>query len=570
MRAGMFNTIGFLMHRKRTNRTCAGYACAAVAFLAVSLLSSAFAQTSLLQATEKTQKQGVNRRPAEAAPSEEAAAPEEAREPTLLAPTTALDRLIDRTTYRLGPGDRLSLGLWGPINKSFALVVTPEGDLLVPAVGPVHVAYLTIAEAERRIVAAGANAYQNARLTLSLTEVRTFRVHVTGLVEKPGTYLATPADRVSTIVQRAGGFMDNASYRRIRLDRSDAPSLSADLQLFYAAGDTSLNPTLEMGDVVTVPARGDSVAIWGAVQVPGNYEYRPGDTVSKMIQLAGGLTDDAAMNRVEWTAFPVDSGPPVVRTIDLSNLTDSPADNALRPGDRLLIQPLPNWRLRQAVTVEGEARFPGEYSIVEGQTRLSEVLRRAGGLTPEASLTTSRLVRSKLQETPDPEYERLSLMRAAEMNREEYAYFRARSREIRGHFPIDMGNALANPGGPDDMTLVDRDSILISRKPVTVEVAGQVARPGLIAYQPGRTVDFYIEQAGGLSWNARYRGIRVIKAETGLWVKPTDNAILEPGDTIFVPEKDPTDWWEITKEVIVLTSQVITTIFIVQSIARGK
>ena len=145
-------------------------------------------------------------------------------------PSVALDRIIDRTTYRLGPGDRLVLNLWGTTNRSFELEVTPEGDMLIPAVGPVHVADSTLAEAESLVVVAAQQVYEKARLTLSLSALRTFRIHVSGHVVRPGSHLATVADRVSTVIENAGGLEDDASLRRIRLDRRHTPERLVDLE----------------------------------------------------------------------------------------------------------------------------------------------------------------------------------------------------------------------------------------------------------------------------------------------------------------------------------------------------
>ncbi|HOF60691.1 MAG TPA: SLBB domain-containing protein [Candidatus Latescibacteria bacterium] len=481
---------------------------------------------------------------------------------------TPLDMRVDREKYRLDPGDRVLVSLWGATNKSFELVVTPEGDLLVPAVGPVAVARLSLAEAERTLARQAANAYRNTRITLSLVALREFRVHVAGTVKRPGTYLGTPADRVSSVIRLAGGFADSASMRRIQLLRTGLPPRLIDLQMFSVTGDTTDNPSLEMGDVITVPVRGDSVSVWGAVRKPGGYEYRPGDTVLRLIRLAGGLRDDAQTAEVEWSSFPVDSAPTVVNKVSLDRLIATGSDTVVRPGDRLMVYPVAEWRRRQSVTIEGEVRFPGEYSIIEGKTRISDVIARAGGPTRSASLVGSRILRRRVQAEPDQEFLRLSRMPVADMKREEYAYFKARSRELRGYLSIDVGTALESPGGVDDAPLVDGDLIVIKRARATIEVAGQVRRPGLIEFDEGRSTQFYIEQAGGVLSNAHRRGIRVIKQGTGLWVKPSADLRLEPGDTIFVPEKESVEWWELFKEGLLVVSQIATTVFIIQSVVR--
>lgn len=562
MLAGTLNTTGFLRARMRDRRMTAQCAAALLLVCFVSIPPPVHAQRRSPVYPYALRRQ----EPASEKPSGEAES--EAAESVTPLPTAALDRLIDRSVYRLGPGDRILLGLWGATNRSFELEVTPEGDLLIPAVGPVRVAGQTLAEAERRVLASAESAYQNVRLTLSLVSLRTFRVHVSGHVTRPGTYAATSVDRVSSIIEGAGGLLDNSSLRRIVVRRSGVSVPLVDLELFYATGDTSLNPSVEMGDVVVVPVRGDSVALWGAVKTPGYHEYRPGDTISRLLRLAGGYAEDALVHEVEWASFPVDSGPAAVRLVDLATVRGTPLDSMVRPGDRLLIRSISEWRLRHSVRVAGEVQFPGIYPIVEGRTRLSEILRRAGGPAPEASLRNSQLVRTKVQRQADPEYERLSKMLVSEMRPEEYAYFKTRSRKGRGEAAVDFRRVLTAPGSVDDVLLVDQDVITLARRSDIVEIAGQVSRPGIIPLQEGNTVAFYLEQAGGFSWNADPRGVRVIKASTGVWVKPTNELVLEAGDTIFVPEKLPRDWWELFKEGLLITSQIATTIFIIQSIAR--
>lgn len=561
MRAGTPNTTAFPTVQMKKRRVPPGCVWALLLICTASAAPPVYAQRKLPPQFQMLRRQET----AEKKETEEAQL--EAPGPTAPSPPEALDRLIDRSTYRLGPGDRVTIGVWGTTNRAFDLEVTPEGDLLVPAVGPVRVAGLTLAQAEQRVVAAAESAYQNARLTLSLVSLRTFRVHVSGLVTRPGTYTATPADRVSSVIERAGGLLDDSSRRRIGVRRREASVPLVDLELFYATGDTSLNPSVEMGDVVHVPVRGDSIAIWGAVKDPGYYEYRPGDTMSSLLRLAGGYAEDAQPERAEWSSFPVDSGPAVLRVVDLTQALGTPLDSTIRPGDRLLIHSLPEWRVRQSVEIRGEVSFPGMYSIVEGRTRLSDIVRRAGGPTQKASLRNSRLLRRQAWRTPDSEFERLSKMLVTEMRPEEYAYFKVRSREGRGGVALDFRKALNDRGSIDDVLLVDQDLIIVARVTETVDIAGQVNRPGLIPLQEGKTVAFYLEQAGGVSWNANTPGIRVIKANTGIWVRPRDDMVLEAGDTIFVPDKVPRDWWEIFKEGLLVTSQIATTIFIIKSVS---
>jgi len=480
--------------------------------------------------------------------------------------TAPLDRIVDRTTYRLGPGDGLVLGLWGATNQVFDLVVTPEGDLVVPSLGPVRVAGLTLARAQERLIEASHGVYQANRLTLNLVALRTFRVHVTGRVHRPGSYAATAADRVSGLIEAAGGLAPDGSSRRITLRQADSVEVPVDLDVFLLMGDVALNPLVGMGDVIRVPVRGDSVAIWGAVGTPGYREYRPGDTVSGLLKLVGGLREDAQPLLLEWSSFRVDTSAASTRVVDLDEVVGSPLDPSIRPGDRLLVRARPEWRMRHSVLVEGEVTYPGRYSIVERRTRLSDVFRRAGGVTDRASPENSRLFRGSYAGRPDPEFARLSKMLVEEMTREEYAYFKVRSRDPRGYSAVDIRDALQHPGGVNDVTLMDGDVVEIAERVNTVEVAGRVNRPGLITHSPGKTFRFYLTQAGGPAWNADRSEIRIIKARTGVWLRPAGNVVIEPGDMIFVPEREPINWWSAFMQGILVASQVATVILVIETV----
>ncbi|HDS74530.1 MAG TPA: hypothetical protein ENN56_03225, partial [Firmicutes bacterium] len=162
------------------------------------------------------------------------------------------------------------------------------------------------------------------------------------------------------------------------------------------------------------------------------------------------------------------------------------------------------------------------------------------------------------EEIPDLEYKRLVDVPQASMRGEEYIYFRTRSRQMFGVVDTDIAAALAEPGGSADVILRGGDVIRIEQQPVSVEVLGQVERPGMVNFEPGKSYQQYIDQAGGLSWHARKRGIRLIKTSTGVWVKPDRDTVVEAGDIIFVPQREPIDYWALTKDIVGVTTQILT------------
>jgi protein involved in polysaccharide export with SLBB domain len=102
----------------------------------------------------------------------------------------------------------------------------------------------------------------------------------------------------------------------------------------------------------------------------------------------------------------------------------------------------------------------------------------------------------------------------------------------------------------------------------TVNVSGQVNNPGAILFKPGKNVDYYIVQAGGYNWNARKGKVRVIKGSTGQWLKPEKVKRLEPGDTVFVPEKPERDYWAFFKDLMRVSAEIATVVLVIQQVAQ--
>jgi polysaccharide biosynthesis/export protein len=472
------------------------------------------------------------------------------------------DRVIDRTVYRLGPGDVLAFELTGNVYRMDMVPVTPEGRIMIPSLGAVDVAGLTIAQAEERVTETARDTYGGVRISLSILSLRTFRVHVVGRVVEPGTYTATAVDRVSDIVLRAGGLDDDASTRRINLRRNNGTSTTVDLAHFRSTGDTELNPSLDMGDVVRVPGAGDSVAVWGAVESPGYIEYRRDDTIERLIRVAGGLTHPGSTTQIEWTPSPSSDSSYEIRKMDLAAALREPHNSSVRVGDQITVLDRKKVRIAGRVEIRGEISKPGSYSLAPGGTRISELVRRAGGLLPGASADASYIVRISSVDTVDSEYQRLFGTTLGDMRQTERAYFVARSRQIYRKVSVDVGAALREPGEQADAVLNDDDVLYVVRAPVSVEVVGQVEQPGLQAFEPGHAVEYYINAAGGTSWSAHKRGIRLIRYDSQVWLKPGRNTVVEAGDTIFVPERAEGANWLLTKDLVAMTAQITTIILL--------
>lgn len=488
--------------------------------------------------------------------------------PTTAEPTQVLEKSIDPTEYVLGTGDQLSIDIWGEINVQYVLTVTPEGNLLIPKVGKVQVGEELLEKAKSVIRQAVLRSYRNAFVTITLLELRKVKVIVAGAVDTAGIYSVYANTRVSEVIDIAGGFLDNSSRRNIILTRPDSSTTTVDMFRFERLGDRSRNPYVFGGDVIFVPAKEDdinTVGIYGAVKSGGEFEYAPQDSLLDLIRLAYGLTLDVDLLQAELIRFNPDNLTTTTISIDLKGLlagNDPQKNLPLLPDDRVFIRTVPKFHKKDQVIVQGEVYYPGVYNIEEDRTKLSEIIAKAGGFTPNASLAEAEMIRS--YNVVDLEFERLKNIPVADMTESEYDYFRLRSREKPGRVACDFEKLFLEGSNEHDISLKDGDVIDIPPKSLVVNVSGSVINPGLVPYESGKGYKYYIERAGGFSWKARKNRILIIKGQTGERMKPSKRRKIDPGDTILVPEKPERNYWKFFRDTILVLGNVATIYLVIQ------
>ena len=402
-----------------------------------------------------------------------------------------------------------------------------------------------------------------------------YRVSLVGAIKNPGVYLVLPSTRVSEVLNIERNQPDKEilipipinSTRNIIIKRKNA-QIAVDLEQFYVLGDINNNPYVQDGDVIYVPPKYGEVELFGAVNKEGFFEYSPGDRILDIIDLALGLDHYAWLDEVEiFRRCPNKVNERI--TVNLNEALKNPGspDNIILDlGDRIYIRYIPDYDEHAQILIEGEVLYPGYYSIDDSETTLLELLEMCGGPTQIADLQNSFLQRRSKEDQQDIEFERLKKMLIEDMTELEYQYYKTKSRELQGKFSVDFANLWLTKDNSLDILLKSDDYINIPRKSNIVKVSGQVKNPGLITYIPGKDYEYYIEQAGGYSWNARKSKIQLIRATTGERLKPGEKDIVEVKDMIFVPEKRELDYWEITKDALLIISQIATTIIVIQNV----
>ncbi len=386
-------------------------------------------------------------------------------------------------------------------------------------------------------------------------------------------------ERISELIELAGGFTDLAYKDKIELSRM-LPN--GDREVFYVNyrhieenDSCAENFQLKNSDRVHVFSILDQthpkfVHIHGEVKRPGTYEFEENLHVKDLIDKAGNLTRSAYL--LECEVAKIDPKMPTkFIKINLQKIIDNPESEEnllLEEDDRVFIRRIPEWEVGPIVEIHGEVNFPGTYAITEDTTTLYEVIQKAGGFTDDALIREASLIRKSTKLTIDKEYMRLKQIPRDQLTESEYEYLvmKENTQDI-GRIVIDFYKLFVEGDMSENVTLKDGDIINVPEAPHVVYVTGRVSKPGGVLYEPGKNIKYYLEKAGGLTWDAKKRSIKVTKV-SGEIMDDEDVKKLEPGDIIWVPRKPDKDWWEIFRQTIAVIAQVATVYIVVDRAIR--
>ena len=377
-------------------------------------------------------------------------------------------------------------------------------------------------------------------------------VEVKGAVFRPGMYqVGGDIQSVRQLIESAEGvteeaFTPHAILHRMKSDRT-LEMQSVDLQGILA-GTVSDIP-LRNEDVLFVPSKQDmqeeqTITIHGEVRNPGVYKYAENETLEDFVLQAGGLTDAGSMVKVDVARrlknpAATTASDTIAHTFSFALkdgfVIDGETGFKLQPYDEVYVRTSPGYTKQQNIRVEGEINFEGTYTLNKKNQRLSEAIRLAGGLTSTAYPQGARLER---RITDD---ERLRMQTVLKM-------VRAQSGEgdTLDITKLDLGNtyyvgihldqALATPGGDEDIVLREGDRVIVPQYSGTVKISGDVMYPNTVAYRDGKSVKYYINQAGGWGNRAK-KGHTYIIYMNGTVARIGYGTKIEPGCEIVVPSK---------------------------------
>lgn len=373
---------------------------------------------------------------------------------------------------------------------------------------------------------------------------------VKGAVFRPGPYqIGGELTTVRSLIEQAGltedAFTAHAVMHRMKEDRT-LEVLSVDIASIMDGSVPDV--VLRNEDVLYVPSRKEvtenqTLTIHGEVQYPGIYKYAENETIEDFILQAGGLTDAASTAKVDVARRVVD--PSATSSLDSIAQTFSFAlkdgfvidgDQAfhLEPFDEVYVRKSPGYSPQQNVIVEGEVLFEGTYTLSKKSERLSEVIKKAGGLSKTAFASGARLLR---QRTPE-ELARQEALREAAKRSSGKDSIDINKIDMSATYPvgINLKEALAHPGSDADVVLREGDRIIVPEYSGTVKINGEVMYPNTVGFVEGMSLKDYINQAGGYNDNARKRQTYIIYMN-GNVAKADRKHKPAPGCEIVVPTK---------------------------------
>lgn len=388
-------------------------------------------------------------------------------------------------------------------------------------------------------------------------------VEVKGAVYRPGLYqLGEKITSVRTLLDYVEGVTEEAMISRAVLRRMKANRtqevLSVDLKGILEG--TAADLPLENEDVLFIPTMAEhmnlrTLTIDGEVIFPGTYEYAENTTIEDLILQAGGLTDKASTVRVdvarrvinpEATAASTDIAKTFSFSIKPGFEFDGDRSFTLEPYDVVSVRRSPVSTELIAVRVEGEITFEGSYALNVKNQRLSDVVKKAGGIIPGAYVRGARLVRTMNADERARMQELIKLARqSAAADSKDSLSLEQLALETTYSVGIHLDEALENPGCDEDIELQNGDRLIIPRFNHTVRISGDIQKPNTVAFKDGKGYKYYVEQAGGYGRRARASHTYILY-QNGTIAKASKGKV-EPGCEIVVPTKGPKDHNSVTQ-----------------------
>lgn len=397
-------------------------------------------------------------------------------------------------------------------------------------------------------------------------------VEIKGAVFRPGMYqLGDGINSVRTLIQHAEGLTEDAFTNRAVMHRMNEDRtlkvIPVDIKGIMSGKIADI--PLKENDVLFIPSKQiamteRTITIQGEVQYPGIYKYADNETLEDLVLQAGGLKDAASTVKVDIARRVVIPHALTTDSIIAQNYTFALKDGfvidgepgfVLQPFDEVYVRKNPSYSVQQNVSIEGEAQFPGTYTLSKRNARLTDLLKAAGGITDIAYIKGAHLERQanadekarmeaayKMQQE-QLQQQLLQLAASSQNSNIMQAGTEATKKQLEkfqvpNSYPvgIELDKAISNPQSDANIVLRAGDRLILPRYTATVKINGAVMYPNVVSFQKGKSAHYYINAAGGYAQNARKGGAYIIYMN-GMVAKAKTGAKIEPGCEIVVPSK---------------------------------
>ncbi|WP_312330838.1 SLBB domain-containing protein [Sphingobacterium sp.] len=411
-------------------------------------------------------------------------------------------RMATPSSYIIGPDDEILLDITGDNEASYQLPVSPDGTIKVEYVGQINVAGLSIAAAKSKIEQRLSGTYPAIRsgrtqVNVTIGNIRTIRVTLTGAATKPGTYSLPSLATVFNALYAAGGPNKNGTYRKIQVIRGNRVISTIDVYDFLANGIQQGNIRLQDQDIIHIPVYGARVQFEGEVKRPAIFETVPGESLSDILRYAGDFTENAYSAKVK-----------VLQTTGRERsvqdiYADQFANYTPKSGDQYIVEPILD-RFANRISVLGAVFRPGIFGLEPGMT-LKQVLEIADGVREDAFLERGIINRLKADNTS------------------ELINFNVRD--------VLAGTAADIPLKREDK--IEISSIFDLRDEYKFTVQGEVRFPGDFPFASNATLGDLIQKAGGLTEGAKNARVEIARR-----IKNLDVTDHRSSNTILVDIKE--------------------------------
>ena len=399
------------------------------------------------------------------------------------------------STYQLGPGDEISISIWGGAENEYNTIINTNGFIKLERIPPIYLSGYSIFSAKKRIgnalskIYAGINStsesYQKVYFDIALKNTRSIVLNIVGNVMTPGTYTLSSMTSPLNALYAAGGPNENGSFRNVKILRNGKTFKTIDLYDYFAKG---VYPTLSLRDqdVILVPSYSKRVFINGEFKQEGIFELKEKETLEDLLVFSGGFSSFAYKNKLF-----VESISGVFKQIKTFDKTDFDK-SFLNDGDVITANPVSDKFLNK-VSIEGAVYLPGDYQIESVKT-IKGLISAASGLKENAQNSRAFLIRKK-------------------------------NGIMQEMISIDLNNVLNKE---KDISLSNGDKLIISNKEdlkeeSSVFIKGEVNEPGKYPFYQGMTVADLVLSASGFKNSANSKQIDLYK----LTYDPTGKSPIE-------------------------------------------